>query len=92
MTALLFLLLFLLGFVVGRTIHIIAHRRHVSTLHHWVSGLLLLVLCVILLDDTWRVASVGFSAGFVVSDLGDLLKMRVYGLDKFEEPKFWDIN
>jgi len=89
---LIFLGLIFVGYSVGRISHIIAHGRHIQSIHHWVYGLVIILLGLLFLNSLWRITAVGVGAGFVISDLNDMLKLRFYGVEKFEKQKFWGIK
>lgn len=82
-------LYFLLGFALGRFGD--RYGGHLDVLHHWIYGLLMMLLSINL-PGPW-LALAGWSCGFgvFISDLNDFLHLRIGGADVPHAWRFWSI-
>ena len=80
------------GYIVGRISHLIAHDKHIQAIHHWVWGVLIVAIGLVFFGHELKILVIGFGLGLAISDLNDMLKLRFYGVDKFEKQKFWGIK
>ena len=80
------------GYVIGRAGHVFG--GHIKTLHHWIYGLLLIILggFGVYYRMSLGVAALLFGIGLFVSDLKDFLALKVYGADEDGPKWFWGID
>lgn len=87
------------GYIIGRISHIVGGELgnkgiHVKySPHHWVIGLLILVVGVSFWEHMLGKILIAFGIGHIISDLSDLMHGRVF--DTSHEPeikKFWGID
>lgn len=79
-----------LGFAIGRLGD--KWGGHLNTPHHWIYGLILIILGVVFFKETLGIMALGFGIGHFISDLDDFLHLRFYGPDEPHEWKFWSID
>lgn len=79
-----------IGFAVGRFGD--KWGGHLNTPHHWIYGLVLIILGIIFFQHDLGLASLGFGIGHFISDLDDFLHLRIYGPDEPHEWKFWSVD
>ncbi|MBC8495327.1 hypothetical protein H8D36_04190 [archaeon] len=60
--------------------------------HHWILGLILVIIGAFYTHNFWGLTVITFGAGFFVSDLDDFLHMRIYGPDEPHKWRFWSIK
>jgi len=92
MTYLLLLIFTFLGYIVGRTGHVIGNHLKTRGLHHWVTGLLIAVAGFIFRDQLLRLGVISLGVGLFISDLKDFINLEVWGIDHVEKIKFWGID
>jgi len=80
----------ILGYITGRIGDYFA--GHWNFFHHWVYGIILLIIGIFYRNNFFLVYSASFGVGLIISDLDDLLHLRIYGPDKKKEKKFWGFN
>ena len=86
------------GYASGRIGHILGGQLgkrgvHIGTPHHWVYGVVVIMIGAIFFQHEWGKSMIAFGLGHVVSDLNDLFNRRVF--DSGAEPevkKFWGID
>ena len=83
-------LIVFVGYVVGRIGHIT--RGHLKTLHHWIYGLVLLIIGLVFCESLWGLYILSFGAGLFISDLRDFFDLKFYGVDKDGIKKFWEVD
>ncbi len=79
-----YIILLFIGYIIGR----IGDRigGHWNTFHHWIYGLILIVIGIVLYKGILY-----FGAGIFISDFNDFLHLRFYGPDKKKNP-FWGFD
>jgi len=65
---------------------------HLNAPHHWIYGLILMVLGVFWTNLSVCVILFSIGFGHFISGLDDFLHMRIWGPDKPHEWKFWSIK
>ncbi|MCK5449688.1 hypothetical protein KAI32_02385 [Candidatus Pacearchaeota archaeon] len=78
------------GFAIGRFGD--KYGGHLNAPHHWIYGLVLIVVGIIYIHNWIGMLSLSFGVGHFVSDLDDFLHMRIWGVDEPHEWKFWSIK
>jgi len=78
------------GFAIGRFSD--KYGGHLNTPHHWIYGLILLILGIYYINQLLGVLSFSFGIGHFISDLDDFLHIRIWGVDKPHKWKFWSIK
>ncbi len=79
-----------LGFALGRLGHI--YGGQINGPHHWIYGLILIIIGVILYKTDLGKMLMAFGLGVFVSDFKDFLAFRIYGVDDVVIKKFWQID
>ncbi len=79
-----------IGYAIGRVGHI--YGGHLKTPHHWIYGLVLIILGLIFRKDLLGLLALLFGIGHFISDLKDFLHLKFYGVDEKGEKKFWGID
>lgn len=79
-----------IGFAVGRIGHI--YWGHLNTPHHWIYGLILIILGLIFYGDFLGLLAFYFGTGHFISDFKDFLHLRIIGPDEVTKKKFWEID
>ena len=90
MNFLFYFFIIFLGFASGRLGHI--YFGPLNTPHHWIYGLVSIILGLIFLDHSFGLFLLCWGIGCFVSDLKDFLKLRFWGVDEVDEFKFWGID
>lgn len=85
-----FLIMFFIGFAVGR--YGDKWGGHLNTPHHWIYGLLLIIVGIIFIHNNAGIVALSFGIGHFLSDLNDFINMRFYGPDEPHDWKFWSIK
>ena len=78
------------GFAIGRFGD--KYGGHLNAPHHWIYGLVLIVVGIIYVNNWVGILSLFFGVGHFVSDFDDFLHMRIWGVDEPHEWKFWSIK
>lgn len=61
--------------------------------HHWIYGLILIVVGIFLLPSTQMALPVfSFGLGCFISDFKDFLKLKVFSPDEEGKKSFWNID
>lgn len=79
-----------LGFAIGR--YGDKYGGHLDAPHHWIWGIVLVVVGFIYVDNLFGVVSLAFGLGHFVSDFDDFANMRIWGVDKKHKWKFWSVE
>lgn len=79
-----------IGFAIGRLGD--KWAGHLNTPHHWIFGLVLIIVGIIFIDNWIGILFLSFGIGHFISDLNDFLHMRIWGVDEPHEWKFWSIK
>ncbi|KKQ73165.1 MAG: hypothetical protein US94_C0037G0009 [Berkelbacteria bacterium GW2011_GWB1_38_5] len=87
---LIFLAILFLGFAVGRVGHILGGQ--LKSPHHWIYGLILIIVGIIFRKNTWGIWALSFGIGLFISDLKDFMTLKFYGVDDVKIKKFWEID
>ena len=90
MIILFYLAIGFLGFAIGRVGHILA--GHLKAPHHWIYGLILIIISVIFPHISWTIYLGLFGVGLFISDFKDFWLGRFYGADDVKIKKFWGID
>jgi hypothetical protein len=92
---LIYILAMFLGYAVGRIGHILNTKikgGNLKSPHHWIYGLILVILGIIFQHYFWGVPALSFGLGIFVSDLKDFLDSKFYGVDEPGPARFWGID
>lgn len=81
-----------LGYIIGRLSHILTKWFNPNSPHHWIYGLLLIILGVIYWQQPLAKYAFSFGVGHFISDLKDLLELKFIGPDEEGPKKFWGID
>ena len=86
------LLVCFVGYLIGRIGD--WYGGHLDTFHHWIYGILLVIIGVLgfVFKDDFSDFILSFGIGLVISDLKDLFHFRIFGPDKKVVKKFWGID
>jgi putative Mn2+ efflux pump MntP len=91
-----FLLVAFLGYIVGRWAdYVNALMKDPAWLpHHWIPGLILMVIGFFYLKDSLGLLVSSFGTGFFISDLKDFLNLKFFEKDEKnpKDVKFWNID
>lgn len=94
MTKKIFLYLFFgfIGFLNGRIGHIFGGAS--VGFHHWIYGLIIMILGFILYKKHFKTGLFIFSfgVGIFISDLKDFLNLQFYNIDTVDKFVFWNID
>ena len=90
MQILIYFLVLLGAYAVGRISHILG--GHLKAPHHWIYGMLSLILGVVFIHRGLGPYLVAFGIGHTISDLKDMIELKFYGVDDVKENKFWGID
>ena len=78
------------AYSVGRIGHILG--GHLKAPHHWIYGMLALVVGIVLHSKWFGIYLILFGIGHIISDLKDMIELKFYGVDDVEVKKFWGID
>ncbi len=80
------------GYSVGRVSHILG--GHLNTPHHWIYGLLLMVLGIVADFDrtSLTISAITIGAGLFVSDFKDFKEKRFFGPDVHNNKNFFGFD
>ena len=78
------------SYAIGRISHILG--GHLKTPHHWIYGVVILIVGIIFHHKTWGIYPILFGMGFIISDFNDMINLRFYGADNVKVKKFWGID
>lgn len=76
-----------IGFAIGRLGD--KYGGHLNTLHHWVHGLVLIIIGVVYINKWIGMLCFSFGIGHFISDFDDFMNMRVWCADKPHKWNFW---
>jgi len=79
-----------IGFAIGRLGD--KYGGHLNAPHHWIYGLILIIIGIIFIDTQIGILSLFLGIGHFTSDLDDFLHLRIWGVDEPHEWKFWSIK
>ncbi len=66
---------------------------HYPTPHHWIYGLVAMVVGFFYLPNFWAILALSAGAAHFISDLKDFLDFKVWSRDKKNKPwRFWSIK
>ncbi|MCX6764800.1 MAG: hypothetical protein NTU58_03845 [Candidatus Nealsonbacteria bacterium] len=65
---------------------------YMDTPHHWIFGLILMILGLIFRKHFLGLLILYFGAGFFISDFNDFLQLKIIGPDEISKNKFWGID
>ena len=78
------------GYAIGRIGHILG--GHLNTPHHWIYGVLLIILGVIFHQHTLAQWAIAFGIGHTISDWNDMIALKFYGPDEPGPKHFWGLD
>ena len=78
------------GYAIGRIGHI--YGGHLRTPHHWIYGLILMIVGLIFYKSLLGLATFSFGIGHFISDLKDFLQLKFIGPDEKGKKRFWRID
>ena len=78
------------GYVIGRISHIVG--GHLNAPHHWIYGILAIIVGAIFFNENWGKALIAFGVGHTISDLKDMVDLKFYGRDELGPKHFWGID
>ena len=90
-----FLLVAFFGYLLGRIGHAYLNvwMKNPNWLpHHWIYGMILIVLGIIYWNNLLAQYALFFGIGHFISDFKDFLKMKFIGPDEEGKKKFWGID
>lgn len=87
-----YLLVAFLGYAVGRLTHLLTKWYNPNSPHHWIYGLILIILGTIYWTQPLAKYAILFGIGHFISDLRDFLNLKFIGPDAPGPKKFWGIN
>lgn len=90
MNILFYLSIIFIGFASGRLGHV--YFGFLDTFHHWILGLILIILGLIFRKRSFGLLLLCFGTGFFISDFNDFLGLKLWGADENTEFKFWGID
>jgi hypothetical protein len=85
-----YILIAFIGYAIGRIGHI--YGGHLKTPHHWIYGLILMILGLIFYKNFLGLLFLSFGIGHFISDFKDFLRLKFYGAEKEFKKKFWGID
>ncbi len=65
---------------------------HLNTPHHWIYGVIALIVGIIYRNTAWGYYLISFGIGFIISDFKDMIDLKFFGVDDVEIKKFWGID
>lgn len=83
------------GYLIGRWGHYYLNGKLKNpkwTPHHWIYGLILMVLGLVFYKNFLMLSIFSFGVGHFVSDLKDFLKLKFIGPDEEGKKNFWGID
>jgi len=90
-----YILMAFAGYILGRFGHVYLNVWTGNSKwfpHHWIYGVLLIILGIIYWHTLLAQYSLYFGIGLFVSDLKDFLGMKFFEPDKEGPKRFWDID
>lgn len=91
---LIYIVVTFVGFAIGRIGHILGGQLKAP--HHWIYGVLLIAVGManffFFYEDKWSLYLIAFGLGLAISDLDDMMALKLYGVDDVEVKKFWGID
>jgi len=81
-----------LGYAIGRVSHIVGGM--INGPHHWIYGVLLVIAGVVLwfYKKEWSLYLIFFGLGLAISDLKDMIGLKLWGVDEPGVKRFWGID
>ncbi|HQO00675.1 MAG TPA: hypothetical protein PLI62_00290 [Spirochaetota bacterium] len=68
------------------------YAGHWDFFHHWIYGIVFLILGIIYYEIPIFYYSIFFGIGLIISDLKDLFALKIFGPDEKTERNFWGID
>lgn len=90
MAVVIFLVIAFVGYAVGRVGHI--YGGHLNTPHHWIYGVLAIIVGAFFHSHSWGVWLIAFGIGHTISDFKDMLALKFYGPDEPGPKHFWGLD
>ncbi|HPI67074.1 MAG TPA: hypothetical protein PKZ16_00805 [bacterium] len=78
------------SYAIGRITHIYA--GHWNTPHHWIYGIIALVVGIIFYKKNWGIYLILFGLGLIISDFKDMLSLKFFDPDNMRIKKFWTVD
>jgi hypothetical protein len=85
-----YIFIIFIGYAIGRVGHIYFGRM--DTFHHWILGLILIILGLIFRKHFLGFLILSFGIGYFISDFNDFLQLKIIGPDEIGKNKFWGID
>ena len=90
MDILIFFTIIFLSYTFGRVGHILFGEN--KGLHHWVPGLILIILGIVFREKWWGYYAIALGLGQVISDFLDMFHLKIWGTDPKGPKRFWHID
>ena len=89
-TILIFVIVAFVSYSIGRISHILG--GHLNTPHHWIYGVIALIVGLIFREKSWAVYVIAFGVAFIISDFQDMIDLKFFGPDEPGPKRFWGID
>jgi predicted alpha/beta hydrolase len=90
MKIIIYIAVFFISYSIGRISHILG--GHLNTPHHWIYGVIALIVGIIFHREKWSIYLILFGIGFIISDFTDMIDLKFYGVDDVKIKKFWGVD
>jgi ABC-type dipeptide/oligopeptide/nickel transport system permease subunit len=80
-----FIIILFIGYLLGRIGDYYA--GHWDFFHHWIYGVILIIPGILIHEYL-----IWFGIGLIISDLKDMLELKIFGPDEKEIKRFWGID
>ena len=83
------------GYLVGRWGHYYLNvwlKNPKWAPHHWIYGLILMILGLIFYRESIGLTALSLGTGFFISDFKDFLQLKFIGPDEEGKKKFWGVD
>ena len=87
-----YLAILFVSYSIGRVSHILGGQLNAP--HHWIYGILLIIAGIALwfYKKEWSLYFIFFGLGLTISDLKDMIDLKIWGVDDVEVKRFWGID
>lgn len=79
-----------ISYAIGRIGHILG--GHLNTPHHWIYGVISLIVGIIFYKEKWGIFLILIGLGFIISDFKDMIDLKFFGVDDVKIKRFWGID
>ena len=90
MKIVIYIIILFASYTIGRIGHILG--GHLKAPHHWIYGVIALIVGIILYYQEAGIYLMLFGIGFIISDFKDMIELKFYGVDDAKVKKFWGID